>query len=77
MIALKTAIFVALISCLMWAGINLAQAAFVAWPKWAVVEGGGAIGCIYGLTDLAYRWREWIGYRGEYRVRRPAWRRWS
>lgn len=77
MIAIKTAIFVGLIALLSWAGINLAHAAVSAWPKWAIVEIGGAAGCFYGLTDLAYRWREWIGARGEYRPRRVAsWGRW-
>ncbi len=77
MIAIKTAIFVALIAILMWAGINLATTAIAAWPKWAIVEGGGAIGCFYALSDLGYRWREWVGFRGEpRRTHGPLWRRW-
>ena len=77
MIALKAAIFLALVSVLAWAGANLAHQAWLVWPKWAFIEGGGAIGCAYGLTDLIYRWREWVGYRGEYRPRRYAtWRPW-
>ena len=77
MIAIKTAIFVALIGTLMWSGLHLGYAAVGAWPRWAVIEGGGAIGCLYGLTDLSYRWREWLGWSGERRSpRRSMFRRW-
>lgn len=76
MIAIKGAIFIALVSILGWAGVNLAHAAFLAWPKWSLIEGGGAIGCAYALTDLLWRYREWIGLRGEYRPRRHAWSPW-
>lgn len=77
MVAIKAAIFVALVGTFMWAGMNLAHAAWLLWPKWAIIEGGGAIACGYSLTDMAMRWREWLGYRGEYRPRRTyAWGRW-
>ena len=77
MVALKAAIFLALVSVLAWAGLNLAHTAILAWPKWALIEGGGAIGCMYGLTDLGYRWREFIGYRRyDGPRRRMAWGPW-
>lgn len=77
MVALKAAIFIALVGTFMWAGVNLAHTAFLAWPKWVTIEGSGALACAYSLGDLAVRWREWIGYRRDYAPRRRmAWSPW-
>ena len=77
MVAIKAAIFAALVCTYLWAGVNLAHVAWLAWPKWAIIEGGGAIACAYALTDMTYRWREWLGYRRyEGPRRRMAWSPW-
>lgn len=62
MVAIKAAIFVALVAITAWAGANLGYAAWVAYPRWAFVEIGGFIGCAYALTDLLVRRKEWLGW---------------
>ena len=77
MVAIKGALFVAMVGVMMWAGVNLGTVAIKAWPMWALVEGGGALGCFYASCDMLYRWRDWVGYRRyEGPRRRMAWSPW-
>lgn len=77
MIAIKAAIFLMLIGLTAWAGGNLLFTAWGAYPQWHLIAIGGFLGCAYAMTDLLWRSREFLGFRGEYRPRRRmAWGPW-
>ncbi len=76
MLGLQTAFFVSLLGLFGWSLLTQAQTAISLWPdyRWAVV--GGIVACIYAVSDLAYRSREFLGWRsGGQRRRYYGWGR--
>ena len=74
---IKAAILLALIALIVWAVVNLGQMMLGLWPEYKFWMLGAAIACVYSLSDLLDRSREWLGWRGgERRTYRRAWGPW-
>ena len=60
---IKAALLLALVSLIGWSLLIQGQMAATLYPDYKLSVLGGIVACIYCLSDLADRTREWLGWR--------------